>query len=70
MKAKDILRVRLRESRISKNMTQQQLANMCGKKFNVTVCRWETGVSAPSYDDLVKLAKIFGTTTDWFLGRE
>ena len=34
----------------------------------MTVRRWETGKSKPKLDEVQKLADIFGTTTEYFMG--
>lgn len=57
---------RISELRISHNWTQVQLA----QKLNIskqTVSNWENNNILPSVEMLVKLAKIFSTSTDYLL---
>lgn len=49
--------------------TQSELAN----HLNITqqaVAKWEKGVSEPDSASLIKLADLFGVTTDYLLGRD
>lgn len=59
---------RLKDLRTENNLSQQKLAD----KLTVprsTLAGYETGISAPPYDILIKYANIFNTTTDFLLGR-
>ena len=47
-------------------MTQQQLADRIGVAKSV-VSYYESGDRYPSYDVLVKIARVFHTTTDYLL---
>ena len=47
----------IREARIKKGLTQQQLANKMGVTVT-TVSRWETGRSKPKMYDLKRLWRI------------
>lgn len=63
----------LKELRIKKNITLEQLATELNKKFNVSLTRsmlsrWETGKSIPIYDHLKRLAIYYEVTTDFLLG--
>lgn len=60
---------KLKELRDDNNLLQKQLASELGVS-QVTIARWETGVREPSFDDLIKIAKYFGVTTDYILGLE
>lgn len=58
---------RLKELRIEKGLSQQEVAN----HFNVskmTISAWETDKQEPCIDDIVELARFFETTTDYLLG--
>lgn len=58
---------RIKNLRENKCMTQADLS----KKLGVTrssVNAWEMGISAPSTQYLVELAKIFDVSTDYLLG--
>lgn len=60
---------RLKELRLSKDMTQSEL----GQLLNVTkvsVCCYEKGTRTPSLDTLDDLSNIFGVSTDYFLGKD
>ena len=60
---------KLKELREEKKLLQKQLASELGVS-QVTIARWETGSREPSFDDLIKIAKYFGVTTDYILGLE
>lgn len=59
---------RLRMAREAKNLTQADVARAIGVARNL-VSRWEIGDRKPQGDALVKLADLFGVTTDYLLGR-
>lgn len=58
---------RLRLLRQSKGMTQKQVADKLSLTKSV-ISAYETDVRLPSYDILIKIAAIFGVTTDYLLG--
>lgn len=58
---------KLKKLRTSQKLTQQQLADRIGVAKSV-VSYYESGDRYPSYDVLVKIARIFRTTTDYLLG--
>ncbi len=60
------LSVRLKELRTSKNMTQAQVAQIVGVTRAV-ISAYETDIRQPSYDVLVRLALLYGVTTDYLL---
>ena len=60
---------RVRELRIKKGMSQQELGNAIGVT-KVSVCGYENGSRLPNLEKLVKLADALGCTTDYLLGRE
>ncbi|WHA10368.1 helix-turn-helix transcriptional regulator [Enterococcus montenegrensis] len=58
---------RLKSLRNKRSLTQSQL----GEKLNVTkasISGYENDTRSPDKDTLVKIAKIFGVTTDYLLG--
>ena len=58
---------KLKLLRLQDNMTQEQLA----QKLNLTksvISAYETGLRLPSYDVLIRIAKIFNVSTDYLLG--
>lgn len=57
---------KLKNLRTSQKLTQQQLADRIGVAKSV-VSYYESGDRFPSYDVLVKIARIFHTTTDYLL---
>lgn len=57
---------KLKAMRTGQNLTQQQLADRIGVAKSV-VSYYESGDRYPSYDVLVRIARIFSTTTDYLL---
>lgn len=58
---------RLKELRLSKGMTQRQLA----EKFKIhqtTVKDWEVKGKQPGYETLIALAQFFNVSVDYLLG--
>lgn len=60
---------KLKTLRKGLNLTQQQLAERVGVAKSV-VSYYESGDRYPSYDVLIKLARIFHVTTDYLLDVE
>ena len=58
---------KLKALRIEKNLTQKQIADRIGLAISA-VSSYESGTRYPSYDVLVKLARIFHVSTDYLLG--
>lgn len=56
-----------KELRISKNLTQTQLAERMWVKKSI-ISAYETDARPPSLDMLIKYAKEFNVTTDYLLG--
>lgn len=59
---------RLRQVRVSRNITQEQLAEMADIARTM-VGRYETTDQLPALDTLVRIADALGTSTDYLLGR-
>ncbi len=59
---------RLKDLRLSKNMSQKQLAEMLGTT-NSSVCDWERGRTEPDKTFVLKLADCLNVSTDYLLGR-
>ncbi len=60
---------RLKELRISRNLSQMQLA----KKLNISqsaIAKWELGKTEPTASAIIMLAEFFNETTDYILGKE
>lgn len=58
--------IKLKTLRTGQKLTQQQLADRIGVAKSV-VSYYESGDRYPSYDVLVRIARIFHTTTDYLL---
>lgn len=58
---------RLRDLRKKHNLTQQQVAERVWVS-KAMISSYELSTRAPSYDVLVKLAKLFGVSTDYLFG--
>ena len=69
MKAVIIMKLRLKEIREVKGITQFELSQMMNVAPS-TVGLWEQGRREPSYEKLCRLAEIFNVSTDYLLGRE
>lgn len=59
---------RLKELRKSKKLTQVQVSEMIDVQQG-TYSRWGNGTLEPNLEAVVKLAKLFDTTTDYLLGK-
>lgn len=60
---------RIRELRISNNLSQMQLA----QKLNISqsaIAKWELGKTEPTASALILLSRFFNETTDYILGLE
>lgn len=60
------LSVRLRELRTTRKLTQAQVARSVGVTRAV-ISAYETDIRQPSYDVLIRLALLYGVTTDYLL---
>ena len=60
---------RIKDLRIEKGLSQQELGDMIGVT-KVSICGYENGTRIPSLESFGLLADVFGTTTDYLLGRE
>jgi transcriptional regulator with XRE-family HTH domain len=61
--------VRLRQLRTDKHLTQWQVAERVGVTRSL-ISSYENDIRLPSFDILVKLAALFGVTTDYLLTME
>lgn len=57
------VKLKIKALRESKNMTQEQLADLVGVE-RAAVAMWETGKSIPRVQTLLKLAKTFNCTIE------
>ena len=60
---------RLRALRIAKGWTQSQLSSRLGLTKSV-ISAYETALRYPSYDILIRIAALFGVSSDYLLGIE
>ena len=60
---------RLRQTRMDKGLTQQKMADLLGVGLR-SYQKYEQGERTPSFDSLVKIADIFGVSTDYLLCRD
>ncbi len=58
---------RLKTLRIEKKLTQKQLADRTGVAISA-ISSYEAGNRFPTYDTMVKFARIFHVSTDYLLG--
>lgn len=58
---------RLRQLRKVKGLSQAQVADILGGT-KMMVSSYETGLRYPPYPTLVKMARLYGVTTDYLLG--
>ena len=64
-----LLATRIKELRLEKGLTQPQLAQAIGcSKGQISF--WENALNEPKASHIVKLADLFGVSTDYLLGRE
>ena len=59
---------RLRELRIEKNISQQQLGNVVNVS-KMAVSHWESGHSEPSIEQLIVISDYFEVTVDYLTGK-
>ena len=59
---------RIRQLRVLKNLSQQELSHDLGYKTYTTVSKWESNASLPPGKELKKLATYFQVSTDFILG--
>jgi len=60
---------RLKELRIEKNLSRQQLADLIFVSVR-TISYWELGQRECNLEQLANLAKIFNVSTDYLIGLE
>lgn len=60
---------RLKELRLKYGLSQAQVAKMANVT-KVTISAYENGTREPSFGTLIRLASIFGISTDYLLGAE
>ncbi|WP_297445616.1 helix-turn-helix domain-containing protein [Desulfurobacterium sp.] len=60
---------KLRKLRKKKNLTQEELAEILGV-HPVSYARWESGLREPKAEYVIRLAKILGTSPEYFFKEE
>ena len=66
-KVMQIYQIRIRELRIDRDLTQEQIATFLGIKQTV-YSRYETGKNDMKIEYLERLAKYYGVSADYILG--
>ena len=64
-----IIGERIKRERLNKGFTQEELGKLVGVSPSA-ICGYETGKKVPTLNILVRLANVFDTSTDYFLGRD
>ena len=63
----DTIHSRIHAARKSKNLSMEQLAELCGVKSWQTVQQWENGKTAPSRKRLELVAHALGVSSNWLV---
>lgn len=63
------MKLKIRELREEKNLTQKELAAMIGN-VQRNISNWENGLNEPDCESIVKLADVFDVTLDELFGRD
>lgn len=58
---------KLKSLRIAGNYTQLQVADRLGVSKTI-ISAYENDLRHPSYENLIKLSKLYNVSTDWLLG--
>lgn len=58
---------RLKELRVSRHLSQMQLANRLGISQSA-IAKWELGKTEPTASAIIALSKFFSETSDYLLG--
>ena len=64
-----IIGKRLKEARIKRNMSQEELGNLLGVS-KVSICGYEKGTRTPTMENFLDLIKILDLEPDYVLGRD
>ena len=65
---KEKLAERLRMERARKKVTQAEVGEAIGSNAAV-ICNYENGTHVPTLANLAALARYYGTTTDYLIGK-
>ncbi|WP_343208906.1 helix-turn-helix transcriptional regulator [Anaerolentibacter hominis] len=58
---------KLKRLRLEKKLTQSQVAKLLGVTGSI-ISAYENSLRQPSYENLIKLAALYGVSTDYLLG--
>lgn len=64
----DMIGKNIKKLRLSRGMTQQQLADVVGARTYTTITKWEKGDNVPQGKDLIVLSNYFKVSVDSILG--
>jgi transcriptional regulator with XRE-family HTH domain len=64
-----IIGQRIKEARIKRNMSQEELGNLLGVS-KVSICGYEKGTRTPTMENFLDLIKILELEPDYVLGRD
>ena len=64
-----IIGKRLKEARLKKSMSQEELGNLLGVS-KVSICGYEKGTRTPTMENFLDLIKILELEPDYVLGRD
>lgn len=64
-----IIGKRIKDARIKKNMSQEQLGNLLGVS-KVSICGYEKGTRTPTMENFIDLIRILELEPDYVLGRD
>lgn len=64
-----IIGSRLKEARVSRKMSQEELGNLLGVS-KVSVCGYEKGTRTPTMENFLQLIEILDLEPDYVLGRD
>ena len=64
----EVMNMRLKELRKQKKITQEKLSKEIGFSRSL-ISLWESGISEPDNNTIIKLAEYFNCTTDYILGK-
>ena len=64
----DTIGSRIKEYRLQKGMTQQDIADALGESSGRVIYNWEKGIGRPDCDKLAKLCDLLGVSADELIG--
>ena len=61
---------KIKQFRLAKGWTQQELADKTGYSNKQTISKWETGTTTPKLETAVLLSELFEVTLDCLVWKE